>query len=205
MIIDPESLTAQDASHLLTDIVVPRPIAWVATSDGHGAFNLAPFSAYGMICSKPMMVGFAVSSYRDGKKKDTILNIEATQEFSINIVTEDLGVAMNITSAAYPRDVSEFEKAGLTPVKAELVKAPLVAQSPLNLECRVQQILQFGKTPAITSFIIGAVLRVHLKDDFYSQQSRRVSGLRPIGRLGGDQDLYCRTRDTFEMKRPLPG
>jgi flavin reductase (DIM6/NTAB) family NADH-FMN oxidoreductase RutF len=150
-----------------------------------------------------MVVGFSVSTYRDGKKKDTILNIEATQEYTINVVTEDLGEAMNLTSAPYPREVSEFGKAGLTPVKAELVKAPLVAESPVSMECRVLQILRFGNAPTITSFIIGEVLRVHIKDDFYNAQSRRVSGLRPIGRLGGDQDLYCRTKDTFEMKRPV--
>ncbi|MBM2824806.1 MAG: flavin reductase domain protein, FMN-binding [Dehalococcoidales bacterium] len=201
MKIDPRSLTQQDSSHLLTDIVVPRPIAWVSTVDKRGIFNLAPFSAYGMISTKPMVVGFSVGSNRDGQKKDTLRNIESTREFVINVVTEEMAEAMNTTSAPYPSEVSEFEKAGLTPLKAELVKAPMVAESPVNMECRVLQILEFGKDPPY-SLIIGEVLRVHVADECYDKVNKRVSGLKAVARLGGDGDLYCRTRDTFQMKRP---
>ncbi len=202
MKIDPANLNQQDSSHLLTDIVIPRPIAWVSTVDQRGLFNLAPFSAFGMICSKPMVVGFSVSTKRDGQKKDTLRNCEMIKEFVINIVTEELAQAMNITSAPYPSDISEFKEAKLTPVKADLVKPALVAESPLNMECRVIQIMEFGKASEMYSFIIGEVLRVHVQDRFYNKQTKRVSGLRAIGRLGGEQDLYCRGQDTFEMKRP---
>ncbi len=202
MRIDPTNLTQQDSSHLLTDIVVPRPIAWVSTVDERSIFNLAPFSAYGMVSTKPMIVGFSVSSKRDGQKKDTLRNIESTKEFVINVATEDLAEAMNATSAPYPSDVSEFEKAGLTPKKADFVKAPMVAESPVNMECRVLQILEFGKAPITTSLIIGEVLQVHVTDDLYDKLNRRVSGLKAVARLGGDGDLYCHTWDTFQMKRP---
>lgn len=203
MKIDPASLTQQDSSHLLTDIVIPRPIAWVSTVDRRGVFNLAPFSAYSMICTKPMVVGFSVGTKRDGQKKDTLRNVESTGEFVVSVVTEELAQAMNITSAPYPSDVSEFEKAGLKPVEADLVGAPLVAESPVNMECRVIQILEFGKALARYGFIIGEVLRVHVRDEFYDNRDKRVSGLRAIARLGGEQDLYCRGQDTFEMKRPV--
>jgi len=202
MIIDPINLDPQDSAHLITDIVIPRPIAWISTVDEHGVFNLAPFSAYGMISTKPMVVGFSVFTTRDGKKKDTIKNIESTKEFVVNIVTEDLAEAMNITSASYPNDVSEFEKAKLIPKKADIVKAPMVAESPVNMECRVLQILEFGEMPTIFKFVIGEVLRAHISDDFYDNQNGRVIGIRPIARMGGEQDLYCRSQDTFEMKRP---
>lgn len=202
MKIDPATLSQQDSSHLLTDIVIPRPIAWVSTVDNRGVMNLAPFSAYGMICNKPMVVGFSVGTKRDGQQKDTLRNCELTREFVVNIVTEELAQAMNQTSAPYPPDVSEFIEAKLTPIKADLVKPALVAESPLNMECRVLQIMQFGKASEIYSFIIGEVLRVHIQDKFYSKQTKRVSGLRAIGRLGGEQDLYCRGQDTFKMKRP---
>ncbi len=202
MKIDPNTLTQQDASHLLTDIVVPRPIAWVSTVDQRGTFNLAPFSAYGMVSTQPMVIGFCVSTYRDGRKKDTIRNVEAMREFVVNVVTEELAQAMNITSAPYASDVSEFNEARLTPHKADLVKAPLVADSPVSMECRVIQILEFGKAPAISSFILGEVLRVHIRDEYYDSHKNRVVGLRAIGRLGGEQDLYCRGQDTFEMRRP---
>ena len=106
MIIDTNDLALPDSSHLMTDIVVPRPIAWVSTVDENGVFNLAPFSCYGLVSGQPMVVGFSVGSYRDGQKKDTLRNIELTKDFVINLVTEALAPAMNITAAPYPREVS---------------------------------------------------------------------------------------------------
>lgn len=201
MKIDPANLNPQDAAHLLTDIVIPRPIAWVSTVDPEGRFNLAPFSAYGMISSKPMVIGFSVRPYRDGKKKDTLLNITATREFVINLVTEALVQKMNMTASDYPHEVSEFDKTDLTPAQADIVKAPVVGESPMNMECRALQIMEFGKAPMAVSFIIGEVLRVHIRDEYYNQDAKRISGLRAIGRLGGEQDLYCRGQDTFELKQ----
>jgi flavin reductase (DIM6/NTAB) family NADH-FMN oxidoreductase RutF len=202
MKIDTNDLALQDSSHFMTDIVVPRPIAWVSTVDENGIFNLAPFSCYGLVSGLPMVVGFSVGSYRDGQKKDTLRNIELTKEFVINVVTEPLASAMNVTSASYPREVSEFVKAGLTPIKADIVNAPMVVESPVKMECRVIQIIAFGKTPVTNTFILGSVLRVHVADEFWNKSTRRIEGLRPIARLGGEGDLYCRTEDTFQMKRP---
>jgi flavin reductase (DIM6/NTAB) family NADH-FMN oxidoreductase RutF len=200
--IDPKALNQQDSHHLLTDIVMPRPIAWVSTVGEHGIFNLAPFSAYGMVSSRPMVVSFSVGIKRDGQKKDTLRNIELTGEFVINVVTKDLAEQMNITSAAYPSDVSEFEKAGLTPMKSDFVKAPLVAESPVNMECRVIQSMDIGKPSPSYSLIIGEVLCIHIQDKYYDSQTKGVSGLRAIARLGGERDLYCLGQDTFEMERP---
>ena len=202
MKIDPSGLNNQDASHLLTDIVIPRPIAWISTLGQNGINNLAPFSAYGMVCSKPMLVGFSISTYRAGQKKDTLVNIEWNKEFVINLVTAELTDAMNATAPNFPPDISEFTKSGMTPVRSDLVKAPRVSESPVNMECRAIQILEFGEVPTQSRFVIGEVLRVHVRDDFYDQKTKRVTGLRGIGRLGGDQDLYCRGQDTFVLKRP---
>ena len=202
MKIDTNDLALQDSAHLLTDIVVPRPIAWVSTVDENGVFNLAPFSCYGLVSGLPMVVGFSVGSYRDGQKKDTLRNIELTKDFVINVITENLASAMNVTAAPYPREVSEFVKAGLTPIKADIVNAPMVAESPVKMECRVIQIIEFGKAPITNSLILGSVLRVHVADEFWNKLTRRVEGLRPIARLGGEGDIYCRTEDTFQMKRP---
>ena len=199
---DSKSLENRDLAHLLTDVVVPRPIAWVSTVSERGIYNLAPFSAYSMVSAKPLLVCFSVATNRDGQKKDTILNIESTKEFVISVVTEDQAEAMNETAAPYPRDVSEYEKVGHTPVKSDLVKAPMVGESPINMECRVFQILEFGQVPTLTSLVIGEILLIHIADEFYDKQSGRVSGFKAVGRLGGDGDIYCRTRDTFQMKRP---
>jgi flavin reductase (DIM6/NTAB) family NADH-FMN oxidoreductase RutF len=200
--IDPNDLASQDSAHLLGDIVVPRPIAWVSTVDENGVFNLAPFSCYGLVSSFPMVVGFSVGSYRDGQKKDTLRNVELTKCFVINVVTETLAATMNVTAAPYPREISEFVKAGITPVKADIVSAPMVEESPVKMECSVIQIIEFGRTPITNSLILGSVLRVHVADELWNQLTRRVEGLKPIARLGGDGDMYCSTKDTFQMKRP---
>jgi len=202
MKIDPKNLNQQDSHHLLTELVIPRPIAWVSTVDGQGIFNLAPFSAYGMVSSRPMVVSFSVGIKRDGQKKDTLTNVELTGEFVVNVVTKDLAEKMNITSAPYPSDVNEFEKAKLTAVAADFVKAPMVAESPVNMECRVIQSLNIGKPSPSCSLIIGEVLCIHIRDEFYDSQTKLVSGLRAIARLGGERDLYCLGQDTFEMNRP---
>lgn len=202
MKIDLANLNQRDSHHLMVDAVVPRPIAWVATVSEDGVFNLAPYSAYCLVSLKPAMVGFCVAATRDGRKKDTLRNIESTKEFVINVVDETLAEAMNATSGPYPSDVDEFKEAGLTPVKADLVRAPVVAESPINLECRLTQILEFGEAPLTNSFIIGEVLRVHVRDELYANGQIQMSKLKAIGRLGGGGDLYCRTSDSFEMTRP---
>lgn len=202
MKIDPKELNWQESHHLLTDIVVPRPIAWVSTVGEDGVYNLAPFSAYALVCFIPMVIGFTCVTSRDGQRRDTLLNIESTKEFVVNIVTEDLVEAMNVTSAPYPRNISEFEKAGLTPIEADFIKAPLLAESPVKMECRLNRIIEFGETPLISSFIVGDVLQVHLHEDFYDSRTGHVTGLKPIARLGGEEDLYARSGDTFRMKRP---
>jgi len=200
MKIDPANLDHVESHHLLADAIVPRPIAWVSTVGEDGIFNLAPFSAYAWVSSKPAVVGFGVDWRRDGQKKDTLRNIESTKEFVINVVDETLAEPMNVTAGPYPSGVDEFKEAGLTPVKADLIKAPMVAESPVNLECRLTQILEFGEASRKARFIIGEVLRVHVRDELYVEGEIQMAKLKAIARLGGE--LYCRTRDIFEMKRP---
>ncbi len=134
MKIDVANLDQRDSHHLMVGAVVPRPIAWVSTVGEDGVFNLAPFSAYGVVSVKPVLVDFCVAATREGRKKDTLKNIESTKEFVINVVDETLAEAMNVTAIPYPSDVDEFKEANLTPVKADLVKAPMVAESPVNLK-----------------------------------------------------------------------
>lgn len=200
MKVDMTQLDHRASHEILAGAIVPRPIAFVSTTGENGVFNLAPFSFFNLVCVKPALVGFNISSKRDGRKKDTLRNIESSREFVINAVDEALAVPMNQASAEYPGDISEFGEVGLTTVKADLVRAPLVAESPVNMECRVVQILEFGEAPRKTSFIIGEVLRVHIKDEVYLDGEIESSKLKAIARLGGE--LYCCTRDIFEMKRP---
>ncbi|UCC17573.1 MAG: flavin reductase, partial [Dehalococcoidales bacterium] len=110
----------------------------------------------------------------------------------------------NVTSASFPPETDEFQEAGLTPVKADLVEAPMVGESPVSLECRLRQILKFGEEPMTNNFVIGDVLLIHVKDEYYINEEINASALKLIGRLGGRGiDRYCRTTSSFEMQRPV--
>lgn len=201
MKIDLSQLDWMEAHELLVGAVLPRPIAFVSTVGADGVNNVAPFSFFSSISVKPAYVGFSIGRYRDGRKKDTLLNIEFSKDFVINIVTEELVDAMNQASKDYPSDIDEFKEVGLTAVKSDLVRSPMAAESPINMECQLVKILEFGETPRINHFVIGEVLRVHIKDDLWIDNRIKADRLRAVGRLGGE--LYCRTTDMFEKKRPL--
>jgi len=198
---NPANLNRQDAHALMVGAVMPRPIAFVSTIGENGVYNIAPFSFFTAMSSKPAIVGFGVAHKRDGAKKDTLVNIEFAKDFVINLVTEELAEAMNQTSGEYPSHVDEFKVVGLFPLKSDLVKSPRLAESPVNIECRLRQILEFGQPPDATSFIIGDVLLVHVKEESLVDGVIKESKVKAIGRMG--QDFYCRTRDIFEMKRPV--
>jgi flavin reductase (DIM6/NTAB) family NADH-FMN oxidoreductase RutF len=200
MKIDPSQLDWKDAHELLVGAILPRPIAFISTIGNDGVNNVAAFSFFAPISVQPAYIGFSIGRYRDGRKKDTLVNIEFSKDFVINIVTEELVDAMNQASKDYPSDVDEFKEVGLTPVKSDLVRSPRVAESPVSMECRLVQILQFGEAPRINNFVIGEILRVHARDDLLIDQAIKASKLKAVGRLG--EELYCRTTDMFEKKRP---
>ncbi|MFC1937618.1 flavin reductase family protein [Chloroflexota bacterium] len=193
-------MNARELRNLLGGIIVPRPIAFVSTVGEDGVFNLAPFSFFAPLCHRPMLVGFCVSRKKGGELKDTLKNIQDTGEFVLNLVTEALAVPMSQSSKAYPSYVDEFKEVGLTPARTDLVKAPMVAESPVNAECRLVQILEFGETDRKTSFIVGEVLRIHVEDELYVDGEIQLAKLKAVGRMGTEH--YCYTRDIFEMRRP---
>ena len=198
MKIDPEDLSRRDTHELIMSAVAPRPIALVSTIGEDGVFNLAPFSCFGTLAFKPALVYIQFSWTRDGRKKDTVRNIEFSKDFMVNVVTESLAEAMNKSSTEYPSDVDEFNEVGLTPVKADRVKSPMVAESPVNMECKLVQIMQFGESPLGSQVAIGQVVLVHVKDELWSGEYIEPSRLKAIARIGG-RDSYCRTRDIFKM------
>ncbi len=200
MKIVPGELTKMESHELMMSAIVPRPIAFVSTIGENGVFNLAPYSSFAPVGTSPAFVCFHTGLKRDGQKKDTLLNIQFSKDFVINVVTEELAGAMNRTAADFPADVDEFKEAGLTPVPCDLVKAPRLAESPVNLECKLFQILELPPSPAAGHLIIGQVVLVHASDDLWTGKDIDITKLRAIGRLGGQ--LYCKVSDIFEMKRP---
>lgn len=199
MKVDPAELDFRALHHLTAGALVPRPIVLISTIGENGVLNVAPFSTVTRPSVHPPLIGFEVSTRRDGQKKDTIINIEFSKDFVVSLVDEGMAVAMNQSSADYPGDVDEFKETGLTPLKAAIVKAPLVAEAPVSYECKLTQILEFGTAPRISDFVIGEVVMAHFREGLYINGDVDSSKLHTIGRLG--MDLYCRTTDRFTMKR----
>ena len=136
-----------------------------------------------------------------GLKKDSLVNVELTKEFVINLVTEEIAEKMNITSGNYPPEVNEFTVSQLTPVPADLVKAPLVKESPFNLECSLYQIMPFGTPDIAGEMIMGEVLRVHVRDELWNDGTINANYAHLVGRMGWG--LYTRTRDLFKLEHPV--
>ena len=147
MKIRPADLNRIGLHELFMSAVLPRPIAWVSATGENGVNNVAPFSCFTTLCLDPAIVAINVGWTRDGQKKDTLRNIEFSKDFVVAVVDENLAEAMNQTAGEYPPDIDEFEKAGITPLKSEIVTAPGVKESPVNMECRLHQIIEFGKPP----------------------------------------------------------
>ncbi|MFC1940419.1 flavin reductase family protein [Chloroflexota bacterium] len=200
MKIKPADLDRRGKHKLMMSAIVPRPIAWVSTVGEDEIFNLAPFSAFSSLGQQPSLVCLFVSLKRGGEEKDTLRNIRSSKDFVVNVVNEDLAEAMNKSSFEYASDVDEFKKVGVTPAKADLVRSPMVAESPVNMESKLVQILKFGEAGYA---VIGEVLLVHIKDELWSGEYIEPSLLKAVGRVGGLHS-YCRTTDIFEMERPDP-
>jgi len=199
----PSELPHRDFYRILIGAVGPRPIAWVSTIDRDGQPNIAPFSFFNAITSKPPLLGFSPGLRKiddASHPKDTLSNIRETREFVINVVTYDLADKMNLTSGDYPHEVNEFELAKLTPAPSEKVKPPRVAESPVNFECKLERIIDFGTEWPSSSLVIGEIVCVHLNDGVLKDGRFDGNALDLIGRMGGNQ--YARTTERFEMERP---
>jgi flavin reductase (DIM6/NTAB) family NADH-FMN oxidoreductase RutF len=202
MEIDPLSLPWNSVYKILIGSVVPRPIGWISTIDPGGCANLAPFSFFNVVCANPPHVLFCpMIRGTDQKPKDTLRNIRSTGEFVVNIVTEGLAQAMNLTSTELPAEVNEFEISGLTPQPSATVRPPRVAQSPVHFECKVATIFDIGDQPGSGSVVIGHVIHIHVREDVLIEADKiDLEKLKPIGRLAGSD--YCRVTDLFQMIRP---
>ncbi len=185
----------------LVEVVTPRPIAWVTTVDAAGRVNLAPFSFFNAFGANPPVVVFSPTLRRDGSKKDTLLNVEANGEFVVNAAVAPLAEQVNRSSKELPPGESEVEYTGLHTLPSQKVRPPRLAESPVNLECRVLQIVSVGDGPIAANLVIGEVLVLHVADAVLDEAGRvDPRKLRTIARLGGD--WYCHTTDLFAMKRP---
>jgi flavin reductase (DIM6/NTAB) family NADH-FMN oxidoreductase RutF len=178
-------------------IIVPRPIAWISTVSREGVLNIAPFSFFTGITSDPPTVCFAPARKAGSRKKDTLDNVEATGEFVVNVVTEELAEKMNDTATDYPPDIDEFERAGLTARASDVVAPPCIAESPVHMECRLQRTVPVGNAGA--TLVIGEVVAFHVDERVISNGIVDPGLLKAIGRMGGA--TYTRTGDRFDLER----
>jgi flavin reductase (DIM6/NTAB) family NADH-FMN oxidoreductase RutF len=202
MTIDPSTREPLEVYRLLSGSILPRPIAFVSTISADGVRNLAPFSFFTVASANPPVIAF-VTAVRGGAnpKKDTLANIEATGEFVVNICSEDFATQMNQTAGEYPPDVDEFVLSGLTPVPSDVVKAPRVAESRVNMECKLRQLVPVSDKPLGGTLILGEVVRFHVRDSMVNALCEiDADQLDAIGRMGGPS--YVRTKDRFELIRP---
>jgi flavin reductase (DIM6/NTAB) family NADH-FMN oxidoreductase RutF len=179
-------------------IVAPRPIGWVTTMNGRGDINLAPYSFFNGISSRPALVIFSSEGL-----KDSVSFIRETGEFVCNLATWDLRTQMNATSAPLPRGVNEMERAGLAPAPSRLVKPPRVAASPCALECKLIKIVPIesaGGMAVDCHVVIGHVIGVHIDDRFIVDGKLDTAAMKPIARCGYDQ--YAVVESLFSMQRP---
>lgn len=195
MILDPRTVQPSAFYQFLITAVVPRPIAFVSTRSLSGTTNLAPFSFFNAISSEPPLVGIAFSERRDDPK-DTLRNIRETGEFVVNVVSEALLEPMVRTSGDWPRAESEFGIAGLTSAPSERVDAPSVAESPVQLECRLEREIPLGNSV----FVVGEVVLARARDDLIDNGRLDAARLVPVGRLGGE--FYALVRDVVRQPRP---
>jgi flavin reductase (DIM6/NTAB) family NADH-FMN oxidoreductase RutF len=188
---DLDSLDPRARYFLLTAVVVPRPIAWVSTTDEQGNRNLAPYSYFNACSATPPIVHFTSTA-----PKHSIANVKATGEFVVNIVSGDLAQAMRITSAVFAPGEDEFEWAQLEAAPSVCVRPPRLARAKVALECRLRKLLEMGEG----TMAFGDVLHMHVDHSVWRDGRVDPRLLEPVGRLSGMD--YTTVTDVYRMEIP---
>ncbi len=206
MIIDPSQQSTRSIYRLLVSTVLPRPIAWVSTQNRDGVINVAPYSFFQVVGSRPPMVSLSIGQREwNGVrvKKDTLRNIEDSGEFVVNIATVPNLEQINQSSAEYAPDESEAKALELTMIPSQVVATPRVADSPIHFECKLDRVLMLGDEPQV-GLVIGEVVRAHVADELWDADTESVdpSRLNPLSRLGGS--LFASVGQRYDRPRPGP-
>ncbi|WP_276133112.1 flavin reductase family protein [Polluticoccus soli] len=202
-IIPGEIKTAQLHSYLLGS-VAPRPICFASTVDENGFPNLSPFSFFNVFGSKPPILIFSPARrVRDNTIKHTLENIYATKEVVINVVSYSMVQQASLTSCEYPKGVNEFEKAGFTPLASEMVRPFRVKESPVQMECKVKQVIETGHEGGAGNLIICELVCMHVDDSVLDETGKiDPHKIDLVARMGAD--YYCRAsgNSVFEVPKP---
>lgn len=185
---------------LMSNLVVPRPIAFVSSISASGHPNLAPFSYFNIGGINPPSLSICTVLGPQLQPKNTYANIESTGEFVVNLVTRSMADGMNQTSPNFPAEVDEWPLSGFTPVPSDLITPARVAESPVQFECRLHQTIHHGDGPGSSRYIIGEILLLHINPNLLD--SEQIIPPELIARLGGPEYLDLATHSRFELPRP---
>lgn len=191
-------MTPGQVYDFMSNLIVPRPIAFVSTMSREGARNLAPFSYFMPGGVNPPSLCFCPIRAGGGRKKDTLVNIEETGEFTVNLVDRAMAEGMNQTSGLYPADIDEWPFSGFTQAESLVVRPARVAESPASFECRLHQVAFCGEEGGGAAFVIGEIVAMHVRTELTDSLTR----FNPISRLGGPEYLDLASGEIFGLERP---
>ncbi len=204
MKLDPKDIKTAHLHGIMLGAVQPRPIAFASTVDEDGNVNLSPYSFFNVFSANPPVMIFSPARrVRDNTIKHTLINARATGEVVINVVNYNIVQQMSLSSTEYGAGVDEFVKTGLTAVPSDIVAPPRVAESPVQFECKVKEIVELGQEGGAGNLIICEVVMVHVNDDILDEEGKidQVK-IDTVARMGGN--WYCRSKDAmFEVPKPL--
>ena len=202
--LDPKELSSMKLQAYLQSAVAPRPIAFASTIDKNGKPNLSPFSFFNIFSSNPPILVFSPARrVRDNSIKHTLINCGDTKQVVINVVNFDIVQQMSLSSTEYPDEVNEFEKAGLTAIPSEIVKPYRVAESPVQFECKVNEIIALGTEGGAGNMVICEVVKIHINETVLDSNGIiDPMKIDLVSRLGGN--WYSRANmGLFEVEKPL--
>jgi flavin reductase (DIM6/NTAB) family NADH-FMN oxidoreductase RutF len=205
LVIEPDNTPALDLYQFLIGAVAPRPIALVSTLDTEGNPNLAPYSFFNAVSAKPPMLVFSTSRrIADKTDKDTLYNVQATKECVVNVVSYDIVRQMTLAAVNYPKGISEFTKSGLTPIAADLVKPFRVKESPVHMECKVEQIIPLGTEGGAGHLVLCRVVRIHINERILDENKKRIDPhkIDLVGRMGRFNYARAHGAAIFEIEQP---
>ena len=203
--IDPKDLPVQKLHQYLLGAIGPRPIAFASTVDAEGKPNLAPFSFFNVFSANPPILIFSPArSGRTNTTKDTYNNVKVVPEVVINVVNYDIVHQMSLASSPYAPGVNEFEKAGFTVLKSDNVKPFRVAESPVQFECKVNEVIELGTEGGAGNLIICEVLKIHIHDEVLDSNGMiDQQKIDLVARMGGDWYSRANAESMFEITKPI--
>jgi flavin reductase (DIM6/NTAB) family NADH-FMN oxidoreductase RutF len=203
--LNPKDLTIPVLQKYLQNAIAPRPICFASTISKDGKPNLAPFSFFNLFSSNPPIAVFSPAySGRTGAPKDTLLNVLEVPECVINVVNYSIVQQTSLASSPFPKGVNEFEKAGLTPIASEMVRPFRVKESPVQLECKVIEVKELGKSGGAGNLVICEIVKIHIDNSVLNEANQiDVHKIDLVARMG--DNWYCRANgdSLFEVQKPI--